>query len=977
MAARTKKRIVWIFFLLGFFQLISGIRYSLNEDEQKKQAQIFYEEEDYGAAYKLYSTLLANYPKDAKYQYRVGVCILFVGDEKGDRKKAIPYLEFAKKKIAELDKEVVFYLGKAYHLNYRFDEALRNYSEYKEIASSSNAKKLKVDREMESAKNGKRLLSRVKELVVIEKKRMPSADYFRSYPQNFYGGNLLVKTDDFKLGADKKKKDKLIMFQSKDRSVILFASYGDNGDRGKDIYMARRLPNGNFAKAFPIPGEVNTDLDEDYPYLHPNGKDLFFCSKGHNSMGGFDIFKSTWNDENQTWGKPVNLDFPINTPADDIQFVTDSLEKLAIFSSNRLSEFGRIDVYKIDIERRPTEFGFISGSAISKTDGLPLKSQIAVKSIETGENVGTFTVNEKGGYNVKLPNTGGKFIFTVSTPNYPTQSEGISLPVAFEIRPFKQFITYEDQKLVIQNFFEEKEDEKDYENLMAVIEEKQQLNENSTQFKNEPQLIAKKDIPLTDSVPKKNQPDNPFKNLSNAQLLDTAKKDLADLKKEADDLNKQADNAGLMAANLKKIADEKQTEADGNLKKAEGITDPIQKKEAIDNAKDDKKKADELTELSGKADGIAKDIKEDAKNKQKEAELQDQFVKTMVELNKNPKSKTALDNREKIQKELITHQQKTKDLKHDNVNTTTEAEIEKKETELADLNKKNDEIKKDVAVIDSEIKQKEEELKNTKDKPTKETLIAEIQNLKDEKKGKEDKLATSENNIKNTQKEIDDKKHETEIATTFIENSKKGNTDITPLVAKTNANTEKTNTDVVIVKTTDTSGTTSVKTDVYKTQENDIKEKLAGIEGTEKTKETIGTKIEVLKDWTTKIDERIKIKKDSLNKTKDPADKKRLNEQITNLQNQKKENLNQVAIAQKEQKTAPTNDELVASKNKNPVLPSDSNGNVSVAKDPYFEKQDGFKEQLTQIAAKDITKENLDDRKGVLKTWNGTIDEKI
>jgi Tol biopolymer transport system component len=76
---------------------------------------------------------------------------------------------------------------------------------------------------------------------------------------------------------------------------------------------------------------VNTEFDEDYPFLHPNGKTLYFSSKGHNSMGGYDVFKTTYDDaETQTWSKAnENLEFPVNSPDDDILFVTDSLEKTA------------------------------------------------------------------------------------------------------------------------------------------------------------------------------------------------------------------------------------------------------------------------------------------------------------------------------------------------------------------------------------------------------------------------------------------------------------------------------------------------------------------------------------------------------------------------------------------------------------------------------------------------------------------------
>jgi len=69
-------------------------------------------------------------------------------------------------------------------------------------------------------------------------------------------------------------------------------------------------------------------------------------------MGGYDIFKSTFNETTNTWNKPVNVDFPINTPDDDILYVTNEDEKEAYFASARASITGKIDVYHIKSDRR-------------------------------------------------------------------------------------------------------------------------------------------------------------------------------------------------------------------------------------------------------------------------------------------------------------------------------------------------------------------------------------------------------------------------------------------------------------------------------------------------------------------------------------------------------------------------------------------------------------------------------------------------
>jgi hypothetical protein len=62
-------------------------------------------------------------------------------------------------------------------------------------------------------------------------------------------------------------------------------------------------------------------MDEEYPSLSKDGKTLYFSSKGWENMGGYDIFKSTWDENTETWSKPVNLGSPINSPFEDIYFL--------------------------------------------------------------------------------------------------------------------------------------------------------------------------------------------------------------------------------------------------------------------------------------------------------------------------------------------------------------------------------------------------------------------------------------------------------------------------------------------------------------------------------------------------------------------------------------------------------------------------------------------------------------------------------
>ena len=83
---------------------------------------------------------------------------------------------------------------------------------------------------------------------------------------------------------------------------IYYSSYGEDGSTGLDIYVKQKLPGGEWSLSQKVRGNVNTDQDEAFAYMHPNGEYLYYCSKGHNSMGGYDVFRSRYNPNDQTFG---------------------------------------------------------------------------------------------------------------------------------------------------------------------------------------------------------------------------------------------------------------------------------------------------------------------------------------------------------------------------------------------------------------------------------------------------------------------------------------------------------------------------------------------------------------------------------------------------------------------------------------------------------------------------------------------------
>src|SRR5690606_30051200 len=92
---------------------------------------------------------------------------------------------------------------------------------------------------------------------------------------------------------------------------------------------------------------INTPDDEDFPNISPDGKTLFFSSRGHAGMGGYDIFKSTWDADKRKFGSVENMRYPINTPDDDMNFMLSETGRYGYMSSLRADGYGDIDIYRV------------------------------------------------------------------------------------------------------------------------------------------------------------------------------------------------------------------------------------------------------------------------------------------------------------------------------------------------------------------------------------------------------------------------------------------------------------------------------------------------------------------------------------------------------------------------------------------------------------------------------------------------------
>ena len=447
----------WFIITLFVLPPTFGFSQQVFEDDKDRLAYANeqFDQGNYGEAKPHMSHFLGKDPKSAEFNLKFGVCLLFTAEDKAE---SVKYLRYSAKQGGK-ESRATFFLGKAYHLTYRFNEALKEYEKFKQFGESDDKKDLQVDLHIGMANNGKNLLKNLTELVVDEKKVSSYSRFQYSYDLSQIGGKILV-TDEFQSKLDKKKDYRsLVYFPAKNQNVIFYSSYGKDGENGLDLYKVRRLPNGEWADPQILPPHINTAYDDSYGFLHSDGVTFYFCSKGHSSMGGYDVFKSSYDMESNTFGPPVNLDYKINTPDDDIMYVVDSLNDNAYFASARSAKGGYLDVYKVRVQTFPMLNVILAGEFINEINAADNKASIKVESSVTGSMEGEFFPNSEGKYVIVLSKP-GKYKLIVETPESEKIHSGIvDIPAQKILRPLKQEVLLVSrngsEQLVIRNLFDE------------------------------------------------------------------------------------------------------------------------------------------------------------------------------------------------------------------------------------------------------------------------------------------------------------------------------------------------------------------------------------------------------------------------------------------------------------------------------------------------------------------------------------------
>jgi tetratricopeptide (TPR) repeat protein len=224
---------------------------------------------------------------------------------------------------------------------------------------------------------------------------------------------------------------------SPDGKTLYFISERKGGYGRADIWMVKRLNKTEWDKPVNLGPEINTEFDEVGVFLAPDGKTLFFSSNGKESMGSYDIFKSTF--EGNKWTKPVNLGFPINTVYKDGPLVVSADAQTAYFASERKGGLGESDIYKANLSeyailekdgQKKTSSGLsiLKGTVRDGFEGSGIPSVDVQIMDAAGAVVASTVTNDNGEYFITLKGD-VTYVIKVVKKGYKNAEEKVDLKI--------------------------------------------------------------------------------------------------------------------------------------------------------------------------------------------------------------------------------------------------------------------------------------------------------------------------------------------------------------------------------------------------------------------------------------------------------------------------------------------------------------------------------------------------------------------
>ena len=337
--------------LTGILLLISGNPLISQDAESNLQqletrAMKSLNEGDFRSAMPGFRRLMEADPENALHSYHLGICLVELNQDLND---AIEFLYGASKRGVPSD--VNYYLGKAYHRNYNFSDARKYYGRFEMEASRQESKEYNPSQLMETTRSAAEITATYNPYDVMNVTFIDLFDSLQFSQIRMKGGQLQRKPAAYFHANEDPGGLTSMVFVPKNSvrgDHIYYAGYNRNQKGGTQLFRVKK----GSGNAWGDPEEIktlNSEGDELLPYFDPIESDLYFASDGRPGVGGFDLYRTHYDQERDQWSEPINLGFPVNSAMDEYLLLPGSDLGMVMFFSTREGTDSTITVYRVHL----------------------------------------------------------------------------------------------------------------------------------------------------------------------------------------------------------------------------------------------------------------------------------------------------------------------------------------------------------------------------------------------------------------------------------------------------------------------------------------------------------------------------------------------------------------------------------------------------------------------------------------------------
>lgn len=513
-----------VLFIAGLF--VCGFLSAQTEEKFIQKGEKFFNDGRYAESLEFFEQAYAINPKNGALNYKIGLAYL----KSTYKSKALKYLLEAEANTKPVPLEMYLNIGRAYHINLKFDKALEYYLK----SDPNNINKKEIAKVTGECTYAKKYLAAPQPYMISnlgDKVNTQLPEYYPHITSDFQtmyftgrrpdskGGKIEVdgiyfediyqcdnkggswdsptnmgsplnsEGHDACIGLSKDGQTMYIYKGQNGGDIFISELDGDrwgtpnpapfnteffessvsvsadgkkmyfvrNSGSNKDILTCSKGSSGQWSKPVKMSSNINSEYDEESPFIHDDGKTLYFSSKGHSSMGGYDIFRSVKGPKG--WSAPENLGSPINSVGDDIYFTLAADGKIGFFSSEKDGGFGKQDLYmvRMPIPPKTPALVLLKGKIEEEIGGAPIDAKITVVNNQTREVVANLKSNSKTGkYMLSLP-AGVNYNITIEKDGHLFQSQNIQLDsnAGFKemVNNVKMLNVKSGSKIILNNIF--------------------------------------------------------------------------------------------------------------------------------------------------------------------------------------------------------------------------------------------------------------------------------------------------------------------------------------------------------------------------------------------------------------------------------------------------------------------------------------------------------------------------------------------